>query len=144
MQAVHCTSDGPWVVARLGEARAAEGAYVWQKFMDAGVLVTNGTVATVEDVDPIASFHSSVSRQLRDGSVFYSEQRMTRMEALASYTINCAEAAFEEDLKGTLTPGKLADIVVLSKDILTIPEDEIREAKVEYTIVGGSVLYSKE
>ncbi len=144
MQAVHCTSDGPWVVARLGEARAAEGAYVWQKFMDAGVLVTNGTDAPVEDVDPIASFHSSVSRQLRDGSVFYSEQRMTRMEALASYTINCAEAAFEEDLKGTLTPGKLADIVVLSKDILTIPEDEIREAKVEYTIVGGKVLYSKE
>jgi hypothetical protein len=144
MQAVHCTSDGTWVPARLGNARSEEGAYVWKKFMDAGVLVTNGTDAPVEDVDPIASFHSSVTRLLRDGSVFYGDQRMTRMEALASYTINCAKAAFEEDIKGTLVPGKLADIVVLSNDILTVPENEIRDAKVLWTIVGGKVLYSNK
>lgn len=141
MQGVHCTSDAPYVVPRLGEQRAAEGAYVWQRLLQSGAVVTNGTDAPVEDVDPIASFFASVTRQTASGSAFYPDQAMSRMEALRSYTIACAYAAFEEDTKGTLTPGKLADIVVLSKDILTVPEEQIREATVRYTIVGGKVVY---
>lgn len=143
MQGIHCTSDAPYVPARLGDKRAEEGAYVWQKLMQSGALVTNGTDAPVEDVDPIASYYATVTRKLKDGSVFYPEQRMNRMEALRSYTINTARAAFEENTKGTIKPGKYADMVVLTKDILTIPEDEIPTAQVAYTIVGGKVMFKR-
>jgi predicted amidohydrolase YtcJ len=143
MQGVHCTSDAPYVLARLGPRRAEEGAYVWQKLLHAGAVVTNGTDAPVEDVSPIASYYATVSRRLRDGSVFYPEQRMSRMEALRSYTLSNAYAAFEEGVKGSLQVGKVADVTVLSKDILTIPEAEIPSAEVLYTIVGGRVMYRK-
>jgi len=141
MQGVHCTSDAPYVLARLGPKRAEEGAYVWQKLMQSGALVTNGTDAPVEDVSPIASYSSTVSRKLSDGSVFYPDQRLSRLEALKSYTINPAFAAFEEESKGTLKVGKYADVVVLSKDILTVAESEIPSTDVRYTIVGGKVKY---
>lgn len=141
MQAIHCTSDGPWVLKRLGEERAESGAYLWRTLIDLGVVVTNGTDVPVEDIDPIAGFHASVTRECWDGSIFYPEQKMTREEALRSYTLNNAIAAFEEHLKGSLTPGKLADITILSKDIMTIPEEEIRTAVVDYTIVGGVIRY---
>jgi predicted amidohydrolase YtcJ len=141
MQGIHCTSDAPYVLERLGEQRAEEGAYVWQKLMATGAVISNGTDAPVEDVDPIPSYYATVSRVLKDGSVFFPDQRMSRMEALKSYTINGAYAGFEEDIKGTLTPGKLADITVLSKDIMTIPEEEIPTARVVYAIVGGKVKY---
>ncbi len=143
MQGIHCTSDAPWVYARLGEKRAEEGAYVWQKLMHSGAIVTNGTDAPVEDVNPIISYYATVTRRTKDGSVFYPDQRMSRMGALESYTINCAYAAFEEDIKGSLTPGKLADLVVLSNDILTCSENEILETKVLYTIVGGKIAYMR-
>jgi predicted amidohydrolase YtcJ len=143
MQGIHCTSDAPYVLARLGAARAEEGAYVWRKLLQSGATVINGTDAPVEDVDPIASYYASVTRRLDDGREFYPEQRMTRLEALRSYTLSAAYAAFEESLKGSLAPGKLADITVLSKDILTVPEEEIRQARVEYTIVGGKVAYER-
>jgi predicted amidohydrolase YtcJ len=143
MQGVHCTSDAPYVPARLGEKRAAQGAYVWQKLMKSGAMVTNGTDAPVEDVDPIAGYYATVSRKTKDGAVFYPDQRMSRMEALKSYTINGAYAAFEETSRGSLKPGKYADMVVLSKDILTIPEDQIPSAQVTYTIVGGRILYRR-
>jgi predicted amidohydrolase YtcJ len=143
MQGIHCTSDAPFVILRLGPKRAEEGAYVWQSLMRSGALVTNGTDTPVEDVDPIACFYASVSRKLKDGSVFFPEQRMSREEALRSYTVNNAYSAFEESSKGSLAPGKLADVTVLSKDILTIPEDEIPKAQVDYTIVGGKVMYQR-
>ena len=141
MQGIHCTSDAPYVLERLGPKRAKEGAYVWQELMQSGAVVGNGTDAPVEDVSPIASFYASVSRKLKDGSVFFGDQRMSREEALRSYTLNNAYAAFEEDVKGEISPGKLADITVLSKDIMTVPEDEIPSTQVVYTIVGGKVLY---
>jgi hypothetical protein len=141
MQGVHATSDAPWVYRRLGDERARSGAYMWHDLMTSGAVVTNGTDAPVEDISPIASFHASVSRRLADGSVFFPEQNMTREEALRTYTINVAYSAFEEDILGSITPGKLADIVVLSDDILTIPENEIPAARVLYTLVGGKVLY---
>ena len=143
MEAVHATSDAPWVVPRLGARRAREGAYVWQSLLQSGAVVTNGTDAPVEDVDPIASFYASVARRAKDGTVFYPDQRMTRLQALASYTLSGAYAAFEEDVKGSLTPGKLADITVLSKDIMTIPEEEIPSTEVAITIVGGKVMYNR-
>jgi hypothetical protein len=144
MQGIHCTSDAPYVLARLGAARAEEGAYVWQKLMKTGATVTNGTDAPVEDVNPIASYYATVSRKLKDRSVFFPDQRMSRTEALRSYTLSTAYAAFEEDIKGSLAPGKLADITVLSRDILTVPEEEIPQTEVVYTIVGGKVRYQKK
>jgi predicted amidohydrolase YtcJ len=144
MQGIHCTSDGPWVVKRLGAARAEEGAYVWQKLWQSGAVVSNGTDAPVEDVSPIASFHSTVSRRLADGSVFYEDQRLDREQALRSYTLNNAYAAFEEELKGSLTVGKLADIVVLDRDIMSVPEEEIPTTRVLYTIVGGEIAYQAD
>ena len=141
MQGVHCTSDAPYVLARLGAQRAEEGAYVWQKLMQSGAVVTNGTDAPVEDVSPIASYYATVTRKLADGSVFYPTQRMSRLDALESYTIDAAYAAFEEQTRGSLKVGKYADMVVLSKDILTIPEDEIPSAEVRLTIVGGKVRF---
>jgi len=143
MQGVHSTSDGPWVIKRIDEKRAEEGAYVWRELIKAGAVICNGTDAPVEDVDPIPSFYASVTRKMKDGKAFFPGQCMTRDEALRSYTLNGAFAAFEEDILGSLRPGKLADITVLSKDILTVPEEEILSAKVVYTIVGGKVLYQK-
>jgi|TARA_B100000959_G_scaffold206827_1_gene216983 hypothetical protein len=143
MQGVHCTSDAPYVVARLGEQRAEQGAYVWKTLLETGAVVSNGTDAPVEDVSPLASYYATVSRKLADGSVFYPDQRLSRLEALQTYTINAAFAAFEEDIKGSLSVGKLADITVLSKDVMTISEDEIPSTEVLYTIVGGKVMYSQ-
>jgi predicted amidohydrolase YtcJ len=128
---------------RLGSKRAEEGAYVWQKLMKSGAVVSNGTDAPVEDMDPIANYYATVSRKTKDGKVFFPDQRMSRMEALKSYTLNAAYAAFEESSRGSLKVGKLADMTVLSKDITSIPEDEIPTAHVSYTIVGGKVVYTK-
>ncbi|MGD2154320.1 MAG: amidohydrolase, partial [Gemmatimonadales bacterium] len=133
MQAVHCTSDGPWVIPRLGEQRAREGAYMWRTLWDLGTVISNGTDAPVEDVDPIPSYYATVSRKMPSGEVFFPEQRLNRMEALKTYTIKAAYAGFEEDIKGSLTPGKLADITVLSQDILTVSEDQIPATEVVYT-----------
>lgn len=144
MQGIHCSSDGPWVLKRLGYKRAEEGAYVWQKLMDTGAVICNGTDAPVEDVDPIPNFYATVTRKMKDGKTFFPAQKMTREEALRSYTLNGAFAAFQEDILGSLQRGKLADITVLSKDILTCPEEEILETKVLYTIVGGKILYQAD
>ncbi|MBT8398562.1 MAG: amidohydrolase [Gemmatimonadetes bacterium] len=143
MQGIHCTSDAPWVYQRLGAERAESGAYLWRDLIDSGAVVNNGTDTPVEDVDPIPSFYASVTRIMPNGEVFFPEQAMTREEALRSYTINGAYSAFEEDVKGSLTPGKYADIVVLSKDIMTVPAEEIPTAEVVYTIVGGEIRYRR-
>ena len=143
MQGVHATSDGPWIDKRLGQERARIGAYVWRDLLDSGAVIANGTDVPVEDINPIASFYATVARRLADGSVFFEGQRLTRDEALHSYTLANAYAAFEEDIKGSITPGKLADIVVLSKDIMTIPEDEIPTAQVDATIIGGRIVFER-
>ena len=130
MQAVHCTSDAVFVPTRLGARRSKEGAYVWKSLLKSGAIVTNGTDAPVEDVDPIPCFFASVTRQLKPGVTFFPEQCMSRLEGLESYTINNAKAAFEEDIKGSIEVGKLADFVVLSNDLLTCADDEILKTKV--------------
>jgi predicted amidohydrolase YtcJ len=141
MQPVHCTSDGPWVPLRLGDERAAQGAYVWRALLDSGAIIASGTDTPVEAIDPIANFHAAITRRMADGTEFYPEQAMTRLEALRAATIDAAYAAFEEDIKGSLSTGKLADITVLSQDMLAAPDDEIPTPRVLYTIVGGEVRY---
>jgi len=143
MQAIHATSDAPYVLARLGPRRAEEGAYVWQKLMQSGAIIANGTDVPVERIDPMANFHATITRKTLDGSVFFGDQKMSRAEALKSYTWNGAFAAKEETLKGSLVVGKLADITVLSKDIMTVAEDEIPSTQAVYTIVGGKVAYRR-
>ncbi|MBK8489602.1 MAG: amidohydrolase [Saprospirales bacterium] len=144
MQGIHCTSDAPFVVSRLGTERARLGAYAWRSLLDKGVLIANGTDTPVEDVDPIKNFYASVTRKREDtGMSFFPEQRMTRQEALYSYTLGNAYAAFEEDLKGSLEYGKLADLVVLSRDLRTCPDEEILDTKVLLTMVGGKVKYQR-
>ena len=141
MQGIHCTSDAPFVPKRLGAKRSEEGAYVWQSFLKAGVVVNNGTDVPVEDEDPIANFYASVTRKLKDGTEFYPAQKMTREQALYSYTLANAFAAFQEKDKGSLEIGKYADIVILSNDLMTCKDEEIKNTKVVTTIVGGKVKY---
>ncbi|HVB38880.1 MAG TPA: amidohydrolase [Vicinamibacterales bacterium] len=143
MQSIHACSDGPYVIQRLGEARAAEGAYAWRKLIDAGAIIANGTDAPVEDIDPIPNFDCAVTRRMKNGQAFFPQEDMTREEALRSYTINAAYAIFQEDRLGSITPGKLADLVVLSKDIMTVPADQISSARVDDTLVGGQIVYQR-
>ncbi len=137
MQANHATSDGPFVVTRLGSDRARLGAYAWRSLLDAGAKIINGTDAPVEDVDPLRCFHSAVTRQLADGTTFFPEQCMTRLEALRSDTIDAAYAAFQEPDLGSLEVGKRADVVILSGDPLTAESAELLRLQVEGTIAGG-------
>lgn len=143
MQGIHATSDAPYVTARLGESRVNEGAYVWQKLMATGAVVSNGTDVPVERIDPMPNFYATVTRRMKDGTPFTPDQKMTREQALKSYTWNAAYAAKEEALKGSLAVGKLADVTVLTKDIMTVAEDEIPATGVAYTIVGGKVAFSR-
>lgn len=145
MQGIHCTSDAPFVEKRLGRERSQLGAYAWRSLLDQGVVVANGTDAPVEDVDPIPSFYASVTRKRADsGMVFFKEQAMTREEAVYSYTLGNAYAAFEEDIKGSLSVGKLADIVVLDKDLIKCAEEEILDTKILYTIIDGKIKYQSK
>jgi predicted amidohydrolase YtcJ len=145
MQGIHCTSDAPFVVKRLGTDRSRLGAYAWRSLLDNGVIVANGTDAPVEDVDPIKSFYASVTRRREDsGLVFFSEQKMTREEAIYSYTLGNAFAAFEDEYKGSLRAGKVADLVILSNDLVKCTDDEILKTKVLYTITDGKVRFKAE
>ncbi|SHO61391.1 amidohydrolase [Algoriphagus zhangzhouensis] len=145
MQAIHLSSDRPWAIDRLGEKRIVDGAYVWQKLMKSGAVVTNGTDAPVEPVDPIPSFYASVTRKTLAGTPeggYEASQKMTREEALKSYTLDGAFAEFEEDFKGSIEVGKVADFTVYDKNIMEIPEDEILDTKVVRTVVGGKTVFS--
>jgi len=144
MQGIHCTSDASFVPTKIGMLRAQEGAYVWRKLINSGATICNGTDAPVEDVNPIKCFYASVTRKTSGGVEFFPDQKMTRIEALKSYTINGAYASFEENIKGSIKIGKLADLVVLSNDLLKCPEDQIQSTTVLYTIVGGKILYKSE
>ena len=143
MQGIHCISDGPWVPQRIGEERAKNEAYLWQTLWQTGAVVTNGTDAPVEAIDPMANFYALITRRMNNGQYFYPEQCLTPDQALKAYTYNNAYAAFEENLKGSLEPGKLADITVLDRDILTVPPYKVPKTKVLYTIVGGKVVWSR-
>lgn len=144
MQGIHCTSDAPFVAKRLGEERASSGAYMWRAFMNAGVLVNNGTDVPVENIDPFANFYASVTRKQKNGNAFYPEQKMTRAEAIYAYTLANAVATFEEKQKGSIEVGKYADLILLSNDLMHCAEEDIPQTKVLLTIVGGEVKFKKD
>jgi predicted amidohydrolase YtcJ len=147
MQAIHLSSDRPWAIDRLGEERIVEGAYVWQKLLKSGAVIINGTDAPVEPINPIECFYASVSRKTLKGlppGGYEPDQKMTRDEALRSYTADAAFGAFEEDIKGSIDIGKYADFVVLDQDIMTVPEEEILQTNVLMTVVNGEVVYQDQ
>jgi predicted amidohydrolase YtcJ len=142
MQGIHATSDRPWAANRLGMARVTEGAYVWQKLLRSGARIVNGTDVPVEDVSPLRCFYASITRQDETGQPragFDPDQRMTREEALRSYTADAAFATFTEDRQGTIAVGKRADLTVLSQDIMRVAPRAILDTRVAYTIVDGVV-----
>jgi predicted amidohydrolase YtcJ len=146
MQAIHLSSDRPWAIDRLGEKRIKEGAYMWQTLLKSGAHVVNGTDVPVEPINPIACFFASVTRQTLKGEPvggYEPEEKMTRAQALKSYTLDAAYGAFEEKIKGSIEVGKLADFTVFSQDLITIPDDKILSTEVAMTIVGGKVAYAK-
>jgi predicted amidohydrolase YtcJ len=145
MQAIHMSSDRPWAIDRLGKQRIEDGAYVWQKLMKSGATVINGTDAPVEPVNPMDCFYASVTRKTLSGMPpggYEPDQKMTRAEALKSYTLNAAFGAFEEDIKGSIDIGKYADFAIFDKDFMEVPEEQIQLTKVIMTVVNGEVVYS--
>ena len=146
MQAIHMSSDRPWAIERLGEQRIREGAYMWQSLLETGAKVVNGTDAPVESLNPIPSFYASVSRKTLRGTPeggYEPDERMTREQALRSYTLDAAYGAFQDKVLGSIEVGKLADFTLFSKDIMTIEEQELLDTEVVMTIVGGSVVFEK-
>ncbi len=147
MQGIHMASDRPWAIDRLGKKRIIEGAYVWQKLFQSGAVVCNGTDIPVEPLNPLACFYASITRKTLKGEPpegYEPDQRMTREQALRSYTLNGAFAGFEEHLKGSIEVGKLADFTIFSQDIMTIPEQEILNTIVTHTIIDGNIVYQHE
>ncbi len=145
MQAAHATSDMRWAEARLGKQRV-KGAYAWRRFLSLGLQVPSGSDFPVEEPNPLLGFYAAITRQDRAGNPpegWFPDQRMTREEALKSWTLSGAWAAFEENEKGSLAPGKLADFVMLSADIMRIPPREIPNTRVTMTVVGGEAVHSE-
>lgn len=145
MQASHQTSDMRWAEVRVGPDRI-KGAYAWRSLLNTGVIIPNGSDFPVEEVNPLISFHSAVSRQ--DASNWppggwYPDQVMTRSEALKSMTIWPAYAGFQEKVMGSISPGKYADFVILDRDIMTIPASEILSTRVMSTWIGGKTVYTR-
>ena len=147
MQAIHMSSDRPWAIERLGEKRIKEGAYMWQSLLKSGAKIVNGTDAPVEPVNPIPSFYASVTRRTLKGEPeggYEPEEKMTRDQALRSYTLDAAYGAFQENLMGSIEKGKLADFTVFTQDIMEVSELDILKTEVNMTIVGGKVAYTRE
>ena len=143
MQGSHQTSDMYWVADRLGRPRL-EGAYAWRSLRETGVIIPNGSDFPVEAVNPLISFHAFVTRQDADGwpeGGWFPEQRLDREDALESITVWPAYAAFMENEVGSISVGKLADFVVLDRDIMTVPPEEILGTRVLRTVVGGRSVY---
>jgi predicted amidohydrolase YtcJ len=145
MQPIHATSDMPWVPARLGPDRLA-GAYAWKSLLDSSAHLAFGSDAPIDSFNPFKGLFAAVCRQdenLAPEGGWLPEQRLTRDEALRAYTSGAAYAAFEENEKGTLSPGKLADLVVLDRDYFDVPEAEIGKINPEMTLLGGKVVYTR-
>jgi hypothetical protein len=145
MQPSHCTSDMPWAAVRLGETRL-RGAYAWRTILNTGAIIPGGSDFPVEHPNPLLGFYAAITRQDVDGEPpggWSPDQRMTRVEALMSFTGWAAHAAFQERSRGSLEEGKLADIVVLSDDIMTIEPGRIPGVRVDFTIVNGEIRFER-
>ena len=143
MQPYHAIDDGRWAEKRIGHERA-RSSYAWKSMLEAGAALAFGSDWPVAPLDPLLGIYAAVTRATLDHRYpggWFPEQRLTVEEALRAYTQGCAYAAFEERDKGTIAPGKLADLVVLSQDLFRIPPERIKEGRVEITIVGGKIIY---
>lgn len=143
MQPPHATSDMPWAETRVGPERI-KGAYAWRSFLDSGVHMTLNSDFPGETLDPFFGMYAAMTRQTAEGepkSGWYPEQCLLRDEVLRAYTIEAAYSGFEENLKGRISPGMLADFIVLSSDVLNIPVQEFLNVKVEQTYLGGELIY---
>jgi hypothetical protein len=146
MEAIHMSSDRPWAIDRLGEKRIVEGAYMWQSLLKSGAKVINGTDVPVEPINPIANFYASVTRKTLKGEPeggYEPAEKMTRQQALRAYTLDAAFGEFEEKTKGSIETGKLADFTIFSKNIMTVPEEELLSTEIALTILDGKVIYEK-
>ncbi|TQO36962.1 hypothetical protein GQ41_1551 [Arenibacter algicola] len=146
MQAIHMSSDRAWAIDRLGEQRIKEGAYMWQSLLKSGIPIVNGTDVPVEPLNPIASFYASVTRKTLQGTPdegYEPAEKMTREQALRSYTLDAAYGAFEEGIKGSITVGKLADFTIYNQDIMKVAEKELLNTEIAMTIFGGEIVYTK-
>jgi predicted amidohydrolase YtcJ len=146
MQPTHATSDKTMAEDRIGAERM-KGAYAWRKVIESGNIIVGGSDASVELVNPYHGFYAAVTRQSRDGlpeGGWYIAEGMTREEALKAFTIWTAYGQFEEDLKGSLEIGKLADFVVIDRDYMKCPANEIKDIQVLTTVLGGEVVYQKD
>ena len=147
IQAIHLSSDRPWAIDRLGKKRIEQGAYRWQSLLRTGAKVINGTDVPVEPINPVACFYSSVTRKTLKGEPeggYEPEEKMTRQQALRSYTLDAAYGAFEENIKGSIVRGKLADFTIFSQDIMSVPENDLLKTEVVMTLVGGKVVFEKK
>ena len=146
MQPIHATQDMLLADAHWG-ARSAS-AYAWHSLLDAGAALAFGSDSPVEDLSVIKGIHAAVTRRRADGSPgpdgWYPEQRLTVAQALHAYTAGAAYASGEESLKGTLTPGKLADLAVLSQDIFTVDPMAILDTQVVATLFDGQFVYARD
>ncbi len=145
IQTVHATSDKNMAETRIGPERM-KYAYAWRKIIKAGLVIPNGSDAPIEIVNPYHGLYAAVTRMDRDGQPaggWYPEEKMTREEALKSFTIWAAYGQFEETIKGSLKEGKLADFVVLDRDYMVCPESEIKDISPLMTVVGGEVVFKK-
>jgi predicted amidohydrolase YtcJ len=143
MQTIHAISDKNMAEKRVGPVRI-KGTHAWRKFLNTGVVIPNGTDAPVERVNPFYGISAAVTRQDRNGQPpggWYPEEKMTREEALKSYTIWAAYAAFEEKIKGSIETGKLADFVVIDRDYMNCGESEVKDIRVLETVIGGRSVY---
>lgn len=143
MQSIHCTSDAPYVEARLGKQRSENGAYLWKSLLNSGAILMEGTDVPVERLNPFQNFYAAVTRKTQAGNAFYPSQRKTRKQALQGYTHNNAYGMQLEDQIGGLEMGKRADIAIIDTDLLTCEEAAIRDAKAIYTIIDGKIKYKR-
>jgi predicted amidohydrolase YtcJ len=144
MQPTHCISDKRFYEKRIGTERS-KGAYAWRSLLNTGAQLAFGTDYQVEPLNPMEGLYAAVTRKDRlgeEGDGWFPEQKLTMEEAIRFYTLGSAYAQFMEGRKGMIKTGYLADIVIVDRDLLTIPEDQIMKTKVDYTIVGGKVVYS--
>ena len=146
MQPVHATSDMNMAEDRIGPARF-QGAYAWRRLLDSGAIIASGSDFPVEPANPFLGLYAAVTRQDRAGlpeGGWYSEQAMSREEALRSFTLHAAWAARQEDRLGSLEPGKWADFILIDRDYFQIPDEEIDDIRVLQTWVGGKLVYEAE
>lgn len=145
MQPTHATSDMRWAEERVGKERL-KGCYAWRGLLNSGARLAGGSDFPVESEDPLLGFYAAATRQDAEGRPeggWMPDQRLTREEALRLFTLDAAYAAFEEKLKGSIAPGKYADFVILSADVMKVPAAEIPATVVERTVIGGETVYSR-